>query len=62
MTDDLKFPVRLCLTEPEGLELYRLLTDDRPLWIRLASPRGISDAVVSRLHVVLRERSLRNKL
>ena len=62
MTDDLKFPVRLCLTEPEGLELYRLLTDDRPLWIRLVSPLGISNAVIARLHVALRERSLRNKL
>jgi hypothetical protein len=62
MTDDLKLPVKLCLTDVEGFELYRLLTDDRPAWARLLSPFRVSDTTVARLHIALRERSLRNKL
>jgi hypothetical protein len=62
MTDDLKFPVRLSLTEADGHELYRLLTDDRPPWVRVFNPRGISRTTITRLHVALYERSLRNKL
>ncbi|MET0134947.1 MAG: hypothetical protein ABW215_15295 [Kibdelosporangium sp.] len=62
MTNDLKFPVTLHLTEQEGMELYRLLTDERPTPDRIADPIRISRATVVRLHVALRERSVRNKL
>jgi hypothetical protein len=62
MTEDLKFPVKLCLTDDEGLELYRLLTDDRPPWVRILSPLSVSDITITRLHIALRERTLRNKL
>jgi hypothetical protein len=62
MTDDLKFPVKLCLTDVEGLELYRLLTDDRPASVRILSPLHVSDVTITRLHIVLRDRTLRNKL
>ena len=62
MTPDLKFPVKLCLTDIEGHELYRLLTDDRPPWVRILRPLSISRATVAKLHMALRERSLRNKL
>jgi hypothetical protein len=62
MTDDLKFPVKLCLTELEGHELYKLLTDERPSWVRVLSPIRVSQVTVARLHVALRERSVRNKL
>lgn len=62
MQNDLKFPVKLCLTDSEGFELYRLLTDDRPPLARMLDPIRISDTTISRLHSALRDRSLRNKL
>jgi hypothetical protein len=62
MTNDLKFPVTLRLTDQEGFELYRLLTDDRPVRDRIAEPIRVSQATIVRLHVALRERSVRNKL
>jgi hypothetical protein len=57
-----KLPVRLALTDVEGLELYRLLTDERPLWVRALHPMPVSRSTIARLHVALRERNLRNKL
>ena len=67
MEDRPRVGVSSCLLGEEvrfngGHKRYRFLTDDRPLWSRLESPRGISDTVITRLHVALRERSLRNKL
>jgi hypothetical protein len=62
MTDDRKLPVKLCLTDVEGLELYRFLTDERPAWARILRPLSISSMTIARLHVALRERSVRNKL
>ena len=52
MTDDLKFPVTLRLTDQEGMELYRLLTE----------LDGFFPTVIGRLHVALRERTVRNRL
>ncbi|MBP2330297.1 hypothetical protein JOF56_010682 [Kibdelosporangium banguiense] len=62
MAYEQKLPVRLALTDVEGLELYRLLTDERPLWVRVLHPLPISRSTIARLHVALRERNLRNKL
>jgi hypothetical protein len=62
MTPDPSASVRLDLTEPEAHELYRLLTDERPRWVRILSPLAVSDRTIARLHIALLERTIRNKL
>jgi hypothetical protein len=55
-------PIRLSLTDVEGLELYRFLTDDRPEQDKASDPLSVSNSTIARLHVALRERSMHNKL
>lgn len=55
-------PIRLSLTDVEGLELYRFLTDERPEQDRISNPLSVSDSTIARLHVALRDRSTHNKL
>jgi hypothetical protein len=62
MTDDSKFPVKLCMTDVEAHELYQFLVDERPLSDRVTSPLSISLSTITKLHVALRDRSTRNKL